>query len=69
MARALSMDLRSRVPSAIREGMSCRQAAAHFGISASSAIRWCEREREKATPGRNHKGATADPIVSRRTPR
>jgi transposase len=47
MARALSMDLRSRVLSAIRNGLSCRQAAAHFGVSASSAIRWREREREQ----------------------
>ena len=47
MARALSMDLRSRVLDAIRNGMSCRRAAAHFGISASSAIRWREREREQ----------------------
>ena len=47
MARALSMDLRSRVLGAIRAGMSCRQVAAHFGVSASSAIRWREREREQ----------------------
>lgn len=47
MARALSMDLRSRVLSAIRGGMSCRRAAAHFGVSAASAIRWREREREQ----------------------
>jgi transposase len=45
MTKALSMDLRSRVLGAIRDGMSCRQAAAHFGVSASSAIRWHERER------------------------
>ena len=40
MARALSLDLRRRVVDAIAKGMSCRQAAARFGISASSAIRW-----------------------------
>jgi transposase len=39
MARALSLD-RRRVVEAVAEGMSCRQAAARFGISASSAIRW-----------------------------
>jgi transposase len=47
MARALSIDLRRRVLGAIREGMSCRQAAVRFGVSASSAIRWCGREREQ----------------------
>lgn len=44
MTKALSMDLRSRVLGAIRDGLSCRQAAAHFGVSASSAIRWHELE-------------------------
>jgi transposase len=40
MAKALSMDLRNRVLAAIAGGMSCRAAAARFGVSVSSAIRW-----------------------------
>src|SRR3954466_13360976 len=40
MPKALSFDLRSRVLAAIAQGLSCRQAAARFGVSASSAIRW-----------------------------
>ena len=40
MAKSLSFDLRSRVLAAIEQGLSCRQAAARFGVSASSAIRW-----------------------------
>ena len=40
MPKSLSFDLRSRVLAAIDGGFSCRQAAARFGISASSAIRW-----------------------------
>lgn len=40
MARTLSQDLRDRVVAAIEGGMSCRAAAAHFGVSASRAIRW-----------------------------
>ena len=40
MPRSLHFDLRSRVLSAIDEGLSCRQAAERFGVSASSAIRW-----------------------------
>jgi transposase len=40
MTKALSIDLRERVIGAIAEGASCRQAAARFGVSASSAIRW-----------------------------
>ena len=43
MAKALSVDLRRRVVDAIEHGLSCRQAAARFGVSASSAIRWFAR--------------------------
>ena len=39
MSKALSLDLRSRVLSAIAAGLSCRKAAERFGVSASSAIR------------------------------
>ena len=47
MAKALSMDLRHRVIGAIAEGMSCRQAAARFEVSASTAIRWQAQQRER----------------------
>jgi transposase len=40
MARALSVDLRGRVVAAIAGGLSRRQAAVRFGVSAASAIRW-----------------------------
>lgn len=43
MSKALSVDLRDRVVAAIEGGLSCRQAAARFGVSASSAIRWRSR--------------------------
>jgi len=46
MAKALSFDLRRRVIAAIESGMSCRQAAERFGVSASSAIRWHALERK-----------------------
>jgi len=53
MSKALSVDLRDRVIAAIDEGMSCRQAAVRFGVSASSAIRWraLVRERGDVRPG------------------
>ena len=41
MARALSQDLRDRVVSAIEGGLSCRSAAARFGVA--TAIRWRQR--------------------------
>ena len=40
MGKPISVDLRGRVCEAVREGLSCRAAAARFKISASSAIRW-----------------------------
>lgn len=48
------MDLRTRVLAAISDGPSCRQAATHFGVSASSAIRWraLERQQGDARPKR-----------------
>ena len=49
MARALSLDLRQRVVDAIAQGMSRRQAAARFGVSVASAIRWGERQETMGT--------------------
>ncbi|NOG73995.1 MULTISPECIES: IS630 family transposase [Roseicella] len=46
MSKALSVDLRERVVSAIAAGASCRAAATRFGVSASSAIRWATLARE-----------------------
>jgi transposase len=53
MSKALSMDLRERVLGAIAAGASCREAAARFGVSAASAIRWRQRQEAQgsARPG------------------
>jgi transposase len=51
MATALSNDLRKRVLAAVDGGMSCRQAAQRFGVSASSAIRWHDRRRREGNFG------------------
>ena len=53
MSKALSVDLRDRVIAAIYDGMSGRQAAARFGVSASSASRWraLVRDRGDVRPG------------------
>lgn len=51
MATALSNDLRRRVLAAVDGGMSCRQAAERFGVSASSAIRWNDRRRREGDFG------------------
>ncbi|GJE35296.1 hypothetical protein LDDCCGHA_5514 [Methylobacterium oxalidis] len=41
MPSPLSVDLRERVVAAVASGASCRRAAARFGVSVSSASRWC----------------------------
>ena len=41
MVKALSADLRKRVVAAVDEGMSRHEAAARFGVSVASAVRWC----------------------------
>ena len=47
MARAYSMDLRERVVAAVEcDGLSRHEAAARFGVAASSAIKWARRFRE-----------------------
>ena len=45
MGQPLSLDLRVRVLAAIDAGMSCRAAAARFGVAPSTAIRWQDQRR------------------------
>ena len=40
MGKPLSTDLRSRLIAAVADGLSRRAAAARFGVSAASAVRW-----------------------------
>ncbi len=47
MGRPYSLDLRERVVAAVETGgLSCRQAAAQFGVGISTAINWVRRLRE-----------------------
>jgi hypothetical protein len=46
--------LRSRVLAAVDEGMSCRDAAGHFGVAPSTAIRWGAQRREDSCHAKNH---------------
>ena len=47
MGKPYSMDLRERVVAAVEKGgLSCHKAAAKFGVSISSAIKWTRRMRE-----------------------
>ncbi len=46
MSKPLSLDLRERVVASVSGGMSRRQAAERFGVSAASAVRWCALDRD-----------------------
>jgi transposase len=50
MSRALSVDLRVRVVAAVADGLTHRQAAERFGVSAASVSRWRALERERGDP-------------------
>ena len=56
MARALSVDLRDRVVAAIGGGLSRRQAAVRFGVSAASAVRWQQLATQHGTPKPQQQG-------------
>jgi len=50
MAKALSLDLRDRIVTAVSGGMSRRRATERFGVSPASAVRWCARQAASGTP-------------------
>lgn len=50
MSKALSLDLRVRVLAAVAQGLTHRQAAERFGVSAASVSRWRARQRETGAP-------------------
>jgi transposase len=56
MARALSVDLRDRVVAAIAGGLSRRQAAVRFGVSATGAVLWQQLARQHGTPAPRQQG-------------
>ena len=50
MTKPLSLDLRERVIAAMDAGMSCRAAAARFGIAPSAAVKWRRLETGSVAP-------------------
>ncbi|WP_205409010.1 helix-turn-helix domain-containing protein [Acidiphilium sp. JA12-A1] len=58
MGQPLSMDLRRRLLAAIDEGMSCRAAAARFGVAPATAIRWRAQRRDTGSFAPKPQGAT-----------
>lgn len=56
MTKPLSLDLRERVIDAITGGMSCRAAAARFGIAPSAAVKWHRLWRETGSVAPRRQG-------------
>ena len=73
MAKALSQDLRDRVVASVDGGLSRRGAAARFGVSVSSAIRWHQLAREHGRavarrPGGDQRSSKTDAHTQARPP-
>ena len=73
MAKALSMDLRERLISAVEDGLSRRLAAKLFSVAPSTAIKWVDQKRRTGSVrpcsrGGDHRShrleAHADEIVT-----
>ncbi len=56
MGQPLSLDLRVRLLAAVDAGMSCRGAAARFGVAPSTAIRWQDQRRKTGSIGPKPQG-------------
>ena len=63
MAGPLSTDLRERVVAAVMGGESCRSAAARFGVSVSSAIKWSRRYRQTGSVAPGQMGGHRRPVL------
>jgi transposase len=56
MTKPLSLDLRTRVVAAVDSGLSRRQAAERFGVSAASAVRWSALKAQVGSPAPKPQG-------------
>ena len=62
MARPYSSDLRERVVEAVNEGATRSEAAEHFGVGVSSAVRWHQAWRETGTFEAKRCGGSRSPL-------
>jgi transposase len=63
MVRAYSMDLRERVVAAMAAGASARSAAARFGVSVATAVRWSQRQRRTGGVAPGKLGGHRKPVL------
>jgi transposase len=62
MPKSYSGDLRVRVIEAVETGASRREAAEHFGVSVSSAIKWVQRWHESRSAAPKPRGGSISPL-------
>src|SRR5215510_14567599 len=66
MGKPYSIDLRERVVAAVKTGgMSCHQAAKHFGVGVNTAITWMRRLRETGSVAPGKMGGHKPKAISR----
>ena len=63
MARPYSVDLRERVVASIDQGRSVRATAALFEVSASSVVKWSQRQRRTGSVAPDKMGGYVKPIL------
>lgn len=62
MANPYSHDIRERVISRVESGSSRREAAEHFEISVSAAIKWAQRLRDTGSFAAKPRGGSESPL-------
>ena len=61
-AEVVFCDLRERVIEAVETGASRREAAEHFGVSVSSAIKWVQRWHRSRSAAPKPRGGSISPL-------
>ena len=64
MSKALSVDLRSRVGAAVAAGETVRAAAARFGVSVASAVRFGQKQRAGESLEPRRRGKPPKPVLA-----
>ena len=62
MPKSYSGDLRERVIEAVTTGASRREAADRFEVSASTAVKWLQRWRDKKSAAPKPRGGSTSPL-------
>jgi transposase len=62
MPTAYSTDMRGRVIARVEAGGSRREAAEHFEVSASSAVKWVQRYRDTGSCAAKPRGGSTSPL-------